>query len=199
MKNEVQSYFGKTVWWHGSCSGDLRGGRTGLHLGTYQAAKQALEARIGIPADGKGWTGNRRYGATLLAGWATLQSKMNPDGSRYVRTGFNCDVPMNDFYIVDCDKNDPSNIWETLKYPNGEYVSLDCKPDIQPFLISGKMTNSASNPHEDFKANGYMGHQLKRGLAKSGYYYKNASEDEGSISIVVPNGDFITLIEFPKP
>jgi hypothetical protein len=49
------------VFWHGSPSGDLRGGKSGLHVGTKEAAKQALEARIGIPADGKGWSGDREY------------------------------------------------------------------------------------------------------------------------------------------
>ena len=41
------------IFWHGSASGDLRGGRTGLHLGTYQAAKQALEAHISVPSNGR--------------------------------------------------------------------------------------------------------------------------------------------------
>ena len=36
---------------HGSFSGDLRGGSSGIHLGTHEAARQALEARIGIRAD----------------------------------------------------------------------------------------------------------------------------------------------------
>ena len=53
------------VWYHGSVSGDLRGGRTGLHLGTYEAATQALEARIGVPAEGE-WDGKREYGKTKL-------------------------------------------------------------------------------------------------------------------------------------
>ena len=49
------------------------------------------------------------------------------------------------------------------------------------------MTNTSSTPHEDFKANGYMSSQISQGRAKSGYYYSNVSEDEGSVSIVVPN------------
>lgn len=39
------------TFWHGSPSGDLRGSKNGLHIGTYEAAKQALEARIGIPVE----------------------------------------------------------------------------------------------------------------------------------------------------
>jgi hypothetical protein len=55
------------IWYHGTASGDLRGGRSGLHVGTYEAAKEALDATIGIPAKGD-WDGTREYGKTLLAG-----------------------------------------------------------------------------------------------------------------------------------
>jgi len=175
----IETYNNKTVFWHGSCSGDLRGGRTGLHLGTYLAAKMALEARIGIPADGKGWNGNRTYGKTLLAGHWTLEK------NKWNITGFNWDVPADDFYITEFPIT--NKIWNNLTYPNGEHVSLDCKPNIQPFIIIGKMTNKAYCPHNDWMANGYMRNQLKKGTAKSGYYYRNESEDYGSISVVVPN------------
>jgi hypothetical protein len=54
------------VWYHGSPTGEP--GPTGaVHVGTAAAAKIALEARIGIPADGKGWNGDREYGKTLIA------------------------------------------------------------------------------------------------------------------------------------
>ncbi len=39
----------------------------------------------------------------------------------------------------------------------------------------------------DFKANGMMSGQLKKGNAKRGYYYRNISEDSGSVSAVVPS------------
>ncbi len=55
------------IWHRGSATGDLRGGKTGLHLGTFKAAKQALEATIGIPVEGE-WDGHREYGKTLLCG-----------------------------------------------------------------------------------------------------------------------------------
>jgi hypothetical protein len=35
---------------------------------------------------------------------------------------------------------------------------------------------------------------LKRGNAKRGFYYKNVSEDAGSISAVVPNGSCVKEI-----
>jgi len=55
------------VFWHGSPSGDLRGSAYGLHVGSFAAAEQALNARIGVPAEGS-WDGTREYGKTLLAG-----------------------------------------------------------------------------------------------------------------------------------
>src|SRR5271157_5590442 len=49
-------------FWHGSPTGDLRGGISGLHLGSREAAETALRARIGWPADGTPWDGTREYG-----------------------------------------------------------------------------------------------------------------------------------------
>ena len=57
------------------------------------------------------------------------------------------------------------------------------------------MTNNSYQPHEDFKANGYMRAALKRGHAKRGYYYKNIAEDTGSISAVVPSMTHLKIIE----
>jgi len=168
------------TWWHGSASGDLRGGTHGLHLGTKEAAKQALEARIGIPADGKGWTGDRSYGQTLLAGQDTLR-KMDPKG--FNQTGFNARLPKDDFY--------PSEI---LKYADGSEMPMHVKPSIQEFELIGKMNNLPHTAYDDFKANGYMKGALKKGNAKNGYYYKNVGEDAGSISIVVPNSNHIKAI-----
>lgn len=143
-------------FFHGTPSGDLRGGHYGLHVGTRQAALDALNARIGRPATGE-WDGTRIYGQTKLAG-----SKMYgiPEGL-------------------------PSG---RAEYSSGEKVPLDSVPDILSVQISGPMTNTPRTPHEDFKANGYMAGQVKRGTAKRGYYYTNVAEDEGSISAVVPPG-----------
>lgn len=62
-------------------------------------------------------------------------------------------------------------------------------PKVIGGRVSGKMTNTPRTPHEDFKANGMMAGQLKRGRAKSGYYYQNVGEDAGSISAVLPSRD----------
>ncbi len=56
------------------------------------------------------------------------------------------------------------------------------------------MTNTPNSAHEDFRANGLMGGQLKRGTAKNGYYYKNVGEDAGSVSAVVPSGAHVEKI-----
>lgn len=171
---------GFTTFYHGSPSGDLRGGTTGLHLGTQEAAKQALEARIGVPAEGE-WDGTREYGKTLLAGKIRLNDM---DSRGYNQTGFNVDAPKEDYYPQE----------GQAKYSDGTPVPLTAKPSIQSFFIKGKMTNSISNPHNDARANSLMKGQLKKGNAKSGYYYKNDAEHVGSISAVVPGPEHIEKV-----
>jgi hypothetical protein len=169
-----------TVYWHGSPSGDLRGGSTGLHLGTKLAATQALESRIGVPATGT-WDGTREYGKTLLAGRKTLK-RINAERGYDAFTGQNASPPEEDYYPT------PG----MLKYADGTETPMDVKPSIKPFRVNTEMSNSKSSPHEDFKANGYMRAQKKKGNAKKGYYYTNVGEDDGSISIVVPDGTHVT-------
>jgi ParB-like chromosome segregation protein Spo0J len=168
------------VFWHGSPSGDLRGSAVGLHIGTYDAAKQALNARIGIPAEGE-WDGTREYGKTLLAGQKTLK-EIDPRG--YNVTGFNTDAPVEDYY--------PSG---KAEYGDQSPIPITVKPDIFPVRIKGKMSNTKTTPHKDFRANGYMSAQLKKGVAKSGYYYENVGEDAGSVSAVLPNGSHIERLQ----
>ena len=169
----------KSIFWHGSDNGDLRGGTTGLHIGTFQAAKEALEARIGVPAEGE-WDGTREYGKTKLAGRKTLD-RIEKETGKYIKTGHNVgsDLPENDYF--------PQERSYRATYSNGELVPLNAMPVIEPVKITGKMTNSTWSPHDDYKANGYMKAALKKGNAKNGYYYKNEAEDYGSISAVVPN------------
>ena len=173
-----------TVYYHGSISGDLRGGKTGLHLGTREAAKQALQARIGVPAEGE-WDGTREYGKTLLMGMDKQKAFEKSHPHVYVTTGINCDAPKEDYYPKE----------GKLTYPDGSPVLMTEKPDIRPFVLNTEMSNTRSNPHKDFKANGYMKAQLKKGTATRGYYYINDGEDSGSISVVVPNGKHIKPVE----
>ena len=155
-------------WWHGTPYGgpSETPGPSGVHVGTQQAAREALNARIGHRADGKDWDGSSEYGKTLLAGSNTLQRlNRHATGYSYLRG------PGGDDH-----------------YPPATSVTpRDAKPSMFPVKIVGPMTNTPATSHEDFKANGMMRGQLKRGNAKRGYYYKNVGEDAGSISAVVPS------------
>ncbi len=173
------------VFYHGSTDTNLSGKR-GIHVGTYNAAKQALEARIGVPAVGE-WDGTREYSKTLLAGKNTIKRIQNEE-KRYVGTGYNCgsDVPDEDYYPVDR--------IEKAKYSDGLIIPMDCKPTIFKVKIIGKMTNTPYKPHNDIKANSMILRSLKSGNAVSGFYYINDGEDSGSISAVVPNKSFLQII-----
>jgi len=174
----------KSVFWHGTPSGDLRGSHYGLHVGTYQAAKEALNARIGIPAEGE-WDGTREYGKTLLAGKKRLKEL---DPKEFNQTGFNAgeDIPEKNYY--------PTQRKQIAKYSDRSEVLFNSKPNIFPVRIKGKMTNTPYTPHEDFKANALMARQIKKGKAKKGYYYEQVGEDAGSISAVVPNLQHLEMI-----
>jgi hypothetical protein len=177
----------KTIYWHGSPSGDLRGGSTGLHLGTKLAATQALEARIGVPATGE-WDGAREYGSTLLAGKKTLK-RLQEERGYFLTTGLNAGsrgnpVPDED-YLPQVE----------LKYADGTPMPMSVRPSVRPFRLNTEMSNFKFQPHEDFKANGYMSAAKKRGTARRGYYYSNVAEDSGSISVVVPDGSHVTPVD----
>lgn len=169
------------VFWHGSPSGDLRGGATGLHLGTCLAATQALEARIGRPVEGA-WDGTREYGETLL--WGKKRFWTHREGP----TGYNADAPDEDHY--------PTG---KACFSDHTCVSKSSRPMISAYHISGCMTNHPWKPHSDDKANAIMRGQLKKGTAKCGYYYTNEGEDTGSISAVVPNARHLQRVDGKCP
>jgi hypothetical protein len=173
------------IFYHGSTD-KMFLGKKGIHVGTYKAAKQALEARIGVPAEGE-WDGTRQYDKTLLAGKKTLKRIQEQEG-RYVKTGYNCgeDIPEEDYYPTE-KKNLP-------QYSDKSYIDLKSHPIIFPVKIIGKMTNTINTPHTDITANSLMLRNLKLGNAKRGYYYINDGEDSGSISAVVPSGTFLQII-----
>lgn len=159
--------------WHGSPSGDLRGAPNGLHIGTRQAAEDALNARVGKPADDRPWDGSRELGGTPVHGSAYhILNTEDRSWTRHEELG-------------------PFLPKTGGRYADGSEIPLTAKPRIDALDIAGRMTNTTSTPHEDFKANGYMSAAKKRGTAKSGYYYTNVSEDEGSISAVVPDGSYV--------
>ena len=161
-------------FFHGSPSGDLRGGHYGLHLGTERAAHDALNARIGEPAEGT-WDGTRIYGQTKLKGnYGVSMSTGERDTSK-------------DRY--------PSPEGRRASYSDGSNVALDSIPEVTSYRLTGRLTNTPDTPHQDSHANGYMTAQKKRGRAKSGYFYRNVSEDEGSISVVVPDGSHVERVD----
>lgn len=172
------------VFYHGSMDRDFKG-KKGIHVGTYLAAKQALEARIGVPARGE-WDGKREYGKTLLAGKNNMKSRER--SGIYCQSGFNCgnDIPDEDYY--------PTDREERATYSDGTPIPMDCHPIIFPVRIVGPMTNNIWHPLKDFQANGIMGKFLKMGKARRGYYYRNEGEDAGSISAVVPDGSFLKAL-----
>jgi hypothetical protein len=175
------------VFYHGSADKNLIG-KNGIHVGSHKAAKQALNARIGIPADGAEWDGTREYGKTLLAGKKTLESKdfKKKIDEEYPECGFNCSAPEEDYYPGDREKK--------ATYSDHSEVPMSSKPIIFPVRIVGKMSNSQQNPHGDNMANGLMSRSLKSGKAKSGFYYVNIGEDSGSVSAVVPDKTFLQLL-----
>lgn len=172
------------TYYHGTSTNEIFNGKYCIHIGTKQAATEALEARIGIPAEGE-WDGTREYGKTLLAGRKDIDS--NKYG-KYRLTGFNCDAQDENYY--------PQNTKGKLAtYSDGTIVPLTSKPKIFKVKIIGKMTNTPDTPISDIRANSSMKSLMNRGIAKSGYYYKNEAEDSGSISAVVPNKSFLKIIE----
>lgn len=169
------------IFYHGSTDKNFHG-RKGIHVGTYQAAKEALEARIGVPAEGE-WDGTREYAKTLLAGKNNMRAR--EQAGVYCQSGFNCgnDVPEEDYY--------PTERKERAKYSDGTPIPMNCHPIIFAVKIVGPMTNSPWSPLTDVQANSIMGKCLKMGRARKGYYYRNEGEDAGSISAVVPDGSFL--------
>jgi hypothetical protein len=174
-------------FYHGSTDKNFTGGR-GIHIGTYKACFEALSARIGYPADGI-WDGSVEYQEKLIAGKRTLQ-KLEKEQNIYTQSGFNAgnDVPYEDYYVTERKER-------RATYSNGEPVPFDCRPIIFPVKIVGPMSNTQSNPHTDEVANRMMIRNLNLGNAKRGYFYLNIGEDVGSISAVVPNGNFLVPMD----
>jgi hypothetical protein len=165
------------VVWHGSPSGDLRGGTSGLHVGSLDAAETALNARIGVPAEGY-WDAGRRYADTYLMG-----DKALPE---WMKTGYNVTAPA-EHYLPE----------KMPTYSGGMSMSPDARPTIDPYRITGEMVNSPTNPYEDAAANARMKGSLTRGNARRGIFYRNEGEDEGSISAALPGPSHLEKIDIP--
>jgi hypothetical protein len=173
----------KLQFYHGSTDKNLSG-KNGIHVGSKLAATQALESRIGVPAQGE-WDGTKEYGKTLLAGKKTLQ-RLDKERGYYVTTGFNAgsDVPEEDYL--------PTQRKERAEYSDGTKIPMESKPIIFPVKIVGQMNNTPNwGLKTDVMANSLMMRGLRKGNVKNGFYYINDGEDEGSISAVVPNKDWL--------
>jgi hypothetical protein len=160
-------------------------GTGGIHVGTLKAATQALEARIGVPAEGT-WDGTREYGKTLLAGQKRLK-ELEKERGYFLVTGYNCGALEDNYY--------PTQRETRATYSDRTPIPFTAKPKIYKVDIVGKMTNWEGKPHGDQKANLMMIRQLRKGNARSGYYYINDGEDSGSISAVVPDASFLKIYE----
>jgi len=143
----------------------------GLHVGTEESARQALNARIGTPLEGD-WDGTREYGKTLLKPYTVTGAERELEAPRY-----------------------PSG---RATYSTGHQVPMDARPGIFPVRITGPMTNHPAIPMDDAHANGRMRAQITRGQARRGYFYRNDGEDYGSISAVVPSAAHLERVHPPR-
>lgn len=170
--------FDEETWYHGSASGDLTKAWRGIHLGTYKAAQQALHATIGFPVEGE-WDGKREYGKTLLCGKKSILQK-----DRHGITGFNCDIPEEDFYAP-CHGKQAHYGSFSVPIP----IPCDVFPAIRGYRIICPMRNTKKRAYTDNWANMYMSRLKKRGgeAPREGLYYINDGEDAGKISVVVPD------------
>lgn len=177
---------GYPLFYHGATNMDLNG-KNGIHVGTMMAAKQALEAKIGVPAHGE-WDGKRKYGETLLAGKKRLKELNYTVGYDPIMN-FNAteDVPEENYYPHEREKR-------AVYFSTKDLIPLNCNPIIFKVKIVGKMVNSYDKPYTDSVANDLINKNIKNGDANGGYYYINEWEDEFSISAVVPNGNFLELV-----
>lgn len=171
-------------FYHGSTDKNLSG-KNGIHVGSKLAATQALESRIGVPAQGE-WDGTREYGKTKMAGKESL-ARLEKERGYYLISGYNAgrDVPEEDYF--------PEQRKEKAEYSDGTPIPLNSKPIIFPVKIVGQMNNTPNwGLKTDQIANSLMMRGLKKGNVKNGFYYINDGEDEGSISAVVPNKDWLS-------
>jgi 8-oxo-dGTP diphosphatase len=153
------------------------GASYGIHVGTEEAAREALHARIGRPAEGE-WDGTREYGKTLLD--QDLHShSLNRETGEWEKK---------------VNRRPPAYPTGNAAYSDGGKVPTDARPSVFPVRIKGPMTNSPERPHGDWHANGYMRRQISQGNARRGYYYINVSEDEGSVSAVVPSAGHLERV-----
>lgn len=165
-------------FWHSSPDGDLRGGDVGLHLGTKEAARQALHARIGFRADGKDWDGTQRYGDTLLMGKKRIPEVWGP----YAVTGYNAmDAPDEDHY--------PTG--DASYGARGQKVPMSARPTLAEFAVVKPIEDHVYSDDEAHDRIREVLRGMRRGGEGVGVYYENKGEDSGSISVIVPDQSWL--------
>ena len=227
------------TWWHGTRYGKLLAAvetsGQGFHVGSYEAARQALAAQCGWDLGPREQGAERQEAArAYLRKWAGEETA-NPDGSYTYRTKRLAGIGDSE-ETVRFDGDYLDLVAYARQYDNGMVepwaaryaaaraglglrragtVSLDppvypvvhrgsgelsdkgadAQPDgkerpvLIPVWIVGEMTNAPTGGElrDDYWANGVMASNLRRNRARRGMYYKNISEDEGSVSAVLPN------------
>lgn len=194
IQETIYEYFNEEIlkngcplFYHGATDKYLSG-KNGIHIGTKLAATQALQAKIGVPAEGE-WDGRREYGKTLLAGKKKLKEMNYVTGyDPIINFNATSDVPEEDYYPSQREK-------KATYFSSSRIIPLDSKPIVFRVIITGEMANTYANPYTDAVANELIYRNLKLGNAKKGYYYTNIWEDEGSISAVVPDGSFLKIVD----
>lgn len=186
-EHEPEHPDGPDGFWHGTPSGDLRGAHYGLHVGTYKAASEALNARIGKPAEGY-WDGTRVYGETPVVSPGAGYGLGPPGDPNRVENPYDAHLPNG-----------------KATFSDGTPIPLHFKPAILPVRIKGPMANTPHEPYEDDEANDLMTEHLNQGRTRHGFYYTNDGEGGylhpktskwlTSISAVVPNGDHLEVLD----
>lgn len=171
-RDEFESLPG--TWWHGTPSGVVGSApEVPVHIGTRRAALEALSARAGRP---------------------------DPDDFGKFYTG----PPSDDELESRIERGRGSNVTGSV----GPIYSAD--PAVIGGRIVGPMSNRPTvgspgydrygnpgghkpNAYSDWVANGLANRNRTKGTTmRQGIYYSNISEDEGSISAVLPRSSFKT-------
>jgi hypothetical protein len=214
--------------WHGTVWGELTDipGPTGIHVGSYEAARTALAARSGFDFGPREPEAERP--ALALAEAATWFGEPDGDGiSRkqsfafgeirvklsvadgvLTATALESDQDRGRSWTADVLRGIANRYWLGLEVDgerrlepgprdwtqsgllNGGRGSKDPsqRPALFPVWVVGELSEGVRS---DEQANGIMGSLLKRGVARRGMRYTNISEDEGSVSVVVPDRSFL--------
>jgi hypothetical protein len=150
---------------HGHPTGNFNAdtSRQGFHVGTHLAAEEAVVSRAGTSGSLATYAGGVRGGPTYPA----IKNEVKTDGWTHIKRPTAHPEHIRGGRVASPMVNSPGYMGS---YGKGDY---------------GDMLNSG-----DAMANGRVAAIKTRGeTMRQGIYYKNASEDAGSVSAVLPNRD----------